>query len=134
TALPASLRRGDPLPETTTHAWRLTEAGQSGVDGLRRGGGPRRLAEALRAAPVAEDMLDDLVEGWRAAARSLAARGLAERIEAEPTHAAAAAPIAPGPVPNAEQATALEALRAAQGFAPVLLEGVTGSGKTEVYL
>ncbi|KAF1006819.1 MAG: Primosomal protein N' [Burkholderia gladioli] len=41
------------------------------------------------------------------------------------------------PVPpalTAEQADALEAIEAARGFAPFLLHGVTGSGKTEVYL
>jgi primosomal protein N' (replication factor Y) len=33
-----------------------------------------------------------------------------------------------------EQSAAVEAIRDAQGFAPFLLHGVTGSGKTEVYL
>ena len=33
-----------------------------------------------------------------------------------------------------QQAEALDAITAAQGFAPFLLHGVTGSGKTEVYL
>ena len=33
-----------------------------------------------------------------------------------------------------EQAQAVEAIRAARGVSPLLLEGVTGSGKTEVYL
>src|SRR5690606_33179629 len=40
----------------------------------------------------------------------------------------------PGPQPNAEQLEAVSVLAAAAGFSPVLLEGVTGSGKTEVYL
>jgi len=35
---------------------------------------------------------------------------------------------------TADQRTASEAIAAARGFAPVLLFGVTGSGKTEVYL
>jgi len=42
---------------------------------------------------------------------------------------------APGPEPNVDQQRAIEAiLGAAGGFAPILLDGVTGSGKTEVYL
>lgn len=38
------------------------------------------------------------------------------------------------PVLNEEQRAAVEAVETAQGFAPFLLFGVTGSGKTEVYL
>lgn len=36
--------------------------------------------------------------------------------------------------PNADQSAAIDAITAASGFAPFLLFGVTGSGKTEVYL
>jgi len=38
------------------------------------------------------------------------------------------------PVLNAEQAHAYAQIRHARGFSPILLHGVTGSGKTEVYL
>jgi len=38
------------------------------------------------------------------------------------------------PEPNAEQRAAVDAISAREGFAPILLHGVTGSGKTEVYL
>src|SRR5690606_4893392 len=36
TALPASLRRGEPLPDTPAWAWQLTEAGRTVLPGLRR--------------------------------------------------------------------------------------------------
>src|SRR5690606_20531041 len=69
--------------------------------------------------------------GWRDAARRLAARGVAERVPAVATAVAAAIP---APPPTPAQAAAVAALAEARGFLPVLLEGVTGSGKTEVYL
>ena len=40
----------------------------------------------------------------------------------------------PGESLNAEQSAAVEAIAGAAGYAPMLLFGVTGSGKTEVYL
>lgn len=43
-------------------------------------------------------------------------------------------PVTEGPELMQQQATAVEAVTAAQGFSPFLLLGVTGSGKTEVYL
>jgi len=131
TALPAALRRGEPLPDTHAFAWRLTEAGATTLPTLRAGR-PRRLAERLQPAPMPEALLDDALEGWRGAARTLAARGLVDRIaiaaSAPPAHVQA------GPGLNAEQQAAVAALRATRGFAPLLLDGVTGSGKTEVYL
>ena len=43
--------------------------------------------------------------------------------------------MAPGPALTGEQLIAVDTLRSADaGFAPWLLHGVTGSGKTEVYL
>jgi primosomal protein N' (replication factor Y) len=48
---------------------------------------------------------------------------------------AAVAPAAAAvPEPNAEQRAAVDTISAQDGFAPMLLHGVTGSGKTEVYL
>lgn len=130
TALPSALRRGEPLPETHAWAWRLTEAGATALARLR--GRPRQLAGRLQTDALDEDFLDTEVDDWRAAARALLKRGLAERIVVP---ALSRAPLPqPGPVLNAEQAEALAALRARPGFAAALLDGVTGSGKTEVYL
>ncbi|MBO9829455.1 primosomal protein N' [Xanthomonas sp. A2111] len=130
TALPVPLRRGEPLPDTHAWAWRLTEAGAS--HRARAGTRPHRFAALLADGALDEDRLDQAMDDWRSAARALAKRGHAERI-AVPASAAEPQP-QPGPVPNAEQQAAIDAVVAAAGFAPFLLDGVTGSGKTEVYL
>ncbi|KAB7766797.1 primosomal protein N' [Xanthomonas maliensis] len=132
TALPGPLRRGEPLADTHGWAWQLTEAGHSGSAGLRSGSRPAQLAALLATGALAEEQLDALLPQWREAARSLAKRGYAERI-AVAVDTIAARP-ATGPALNDEQQAAAAALRAQPGFATYLLDGVTGSGKTEVYL
>jgi primosomal protein N' (replication factor Y) len=132
TALPAQLRRGEPLPDTDRLGWQLTEAGRTALDRMRAGR-PREFAQQLAAGAVDEALLDGAMPGWRAAARALQQRGLAEPVVLAPT--TPALPARPGPELNAGQHAAVQALLAGrEGFAPLLLEGVTGSGKTEVYL
>ncbi len=183
TALPAALRRGEPLLDTHAWGWRLTEAGATALPGLRKGR-PRLLAETLQAQSrsgietdaLDEAQLDALLGDWRSAARALGKRGLIERVALAPGCASALARAAtaaslsahadgspsdessqqiaaasgerPGtaaasrsdqttsekPVPNPEQQTAIDAIAASSGFASFLLDGITGSGKTEVYL
>ena len=130
TALPATLRQGAPLPETQAYGWRLTEAGHTALTGLRAGA-PRRFAEVLATDTRAEDWLELRHPGWRAPARALAKRGLIERTAVD---AVAAVPAAPAPVLNDEQRATADAISAHDGFGVLLLDGVTGSGKTEVYL
>ncbi len=157
TALPAALRRGEPMPITHAWAWQLTPDGLAARTKLR--GLPKRFAELLAdasgsnrtvenmagtAGAIGEHALEshpdaDLQAGWRTAARALAKRGLVERI-AVPASVLAPCP-QPGPVLNDEQADVVATWRAgaaaADGtpmFATALLEGITGSGKTEIYL
>jgi primosomal protein N' (replication factor Y) len=132
TALPAPLRRGDPVPDTHPWGWQLTTEGMQQRERLRAGTRPQRLATCLADGPVDEDRLDGLMDDWRSAARSLAKRGLVERVAL--SHSAPAVSVRAAPAPNPEQTEAIAAITAAAGFAPFLLDGVTGSGKTEVYL
>ncbi len=132
TALPGPLRRGEPLPDTHGWAWQLSEAGRTGRAGLRKGSRPAQLAALLDAGAVAEEQLDTAMERWREAARNLLARDYVERIAVDAS--TVAPPPAPGPTLNDEQQHAVDALTATDGFATFLLDGVTGSGKTEVYL
>ncbi len=129
TALPTALRRGDALPDTARHGWALTEAGRTALPALRTGQ-PRTLAERLQGGPLSERQLDAAHPGWRGPARRLHTREWIERI---PLPAETPTPHS-GPALNDDQQTAADAIRAAHGFTPFLLDGVTGSGKTEVYL
>ena len=103
----------------------------------------RRLAQALIEAeallvtdarvihPKAVATLDAWqAEGWVALEVTEAAALGARLVSDEAQHAASPTL----PTLTDEQAAAVEAIRDANGFAPFLLHGVTGSGKTEVYL
>jgi primosomal protein N' (replication factor Y) len=130
-ALPLALREPRALPATTEPAYALTVAGQSARDAGSRRGASRALLDALADAPQDAGQLDFLLPGWRAAARRLLAAGLVEQ------RAAAQAPLEPAPAPalSSEQRSAVDVVAEAFGrFQPFLLDGVTGSGKTEVYL
>ncbi len=140
-ALPAALRRGEPLPDITRHGWVLNEAGRTALAAMRAGK-PKALA-GLLVDVRDEDWLDATSPGWRTPLRALRERGLVERVAetglAETGSGSLPRGSGPDPVPsafspNTEQQVAIDAIRSAEGFAPFLLDGVTGSGKTEVYL
>jgi primosomal protein N' (replication factor Y) len=131
-ALPTPLRHGQPLADTCRWQWRLTTAGAGKRSSLRNGTRPWRLAEILAESPRDEELLALRMPDWREAARALGKRGLAERAAAPASNAA---PVPQqGPVLNREQQEAVGAIAGASGFHAWLLDGVTGSGKTEVYL
>ena len=132
TALPGPLRRGEPLADTQVWGWALTEAGRTAADRVRRGTRPARFTALLRDGALTEDRLDTEMDDWRGAARALAQRGHAERVPVTPATVAAVA--SAGPPLNEAQQAAVDAVHAQAGFGAFLLDGVTGSGKTEVYL
>lgn len=132
-ALPLLLREDKPLPETQEPIWQLTIAGRSALDAGSRRGSSRALLQALLAGPMSTTELETTLPDWRPAARRLAEAGLIER--AEPAPSSTFFPATPKLALHAEQEVAIAAVTEAFGrFQPFLLDGITGSGKTEVYL
>jgi primosomal protein N' (replication factor Y) len=132
-ALPLALREPRSLPATGREVWALTTQGRSARDARSRKGGSAALLEALVDGPRAADELGFALPEWRAAARRLVDAGLVEKMELEETSLPASP--APGPALSEEQAAAVAAMGEGFGrFQPYVLDGVTGSGKTEVYL
>ncbi len=143
-ALPKALRLGAPLQAPLPH-WRLTAAGHSAhlEEGSTRAPQQRTLMALLAAAPagLSAQQLSEALPSWRTLLRRLRQRGWIERYDtAEPL--AVASPMAPvvasrpqAPALSEAQAAAVEQIdAAADRYATFLLEGATGSGKTEVYL
>ncbi|MFZ9708389.1 MAG: primosomal protein N' [Steroidobacteraceae bacterium] len=143
-ALPRAIREGAPLLASDPW-WRATPdataALQAGL--LRRAPAQRALLERLGDSGCRESLLEAQHPHWRAAARALRERGWIERQEAPAEQPAPAAsldpstlPLGPKPTPTAEQQQVLERFEALgdAAYHGVLLHGVTGSGKTEVYL
>ena len=97
----------------------------------------RELLAYLELHPGAHNLanLQDAVPKASASARALARRGLVD-LALEPVSIAFGPPRAPHTLNHRQQASfsAIEGALAAGGFQAFLLEGVTGSGKTEVYL
>ncbi len=134
--LPAAARRGAAMTIRRETVWRLTDARPE----LSRAPRQRALLEHLagRGGMAPPDELE--AAGFSAAViRGLAAKGVLIRGPASAPGASTATPSAEspgvGPALNPEQQRALDELESHTGrFHPTLLDGVTGSGKTEIYL
>jgi primosomal protein N' (replication factor Y) (superfamily II helicase) len=138
TALPRLLRLGrDVAP--VQRSWHITNAGRAALaDGtLRRARRQQQLLEYFAAkGAVDEQALDAALPGWRPVARTLREKSLLEMNEQTRSIATreAVQSLQQGPVLTAAQQSAVDALTAPGLAGAHLLDGVTGSGKTEVYL
>jgi primosomal protein N' (replication factor Y) len=135
TALPKALRLGAPAV-ALEERWAASAQGAAAhaAGEPRRAPKQRALLEALLVSRGTGE-LDARFGEWRTAARALLARGLIASSEVSTAGVASSAVLrAAGPELNAEQAHALGEIAAAEHYGAFLLHGVTGSGKTEVYL
>jgi primosomal protein N' (replication factor Y) len=137
-AFPAALRGGAAPRSTQAMRWRLTAAGaEREASAMARAPRQAELLELLRRHPQGLESATLNAFGAQAAPtlRRMQARGWVECVAAAPDAAIAVSVTEVAPVLNRPQENAVTAISAAFGtFAPFLLEGVTGSGKTEVYL
>ncbi|MDP1673437.1 MAG: primosomal protein N' [Burkholderiales bacterium] len=136
-AVPATLRRVR-LRDQAPAAYALTPAGAA-IDAATlppRARASHRLLALLQSAPVVDHAaVAALGAATRKALQTFLEKGWVRTTIPDPVLAQDAPAAAAGPPLNPEQAAALQAVASALGrFQPMLLLGITGSGKTEVYL
>ncbi len=137
-ALPVLLREGQAPIAVASTVWRLTEAGRRiDPDDLKRARRQASVLAELHRHP--QGMERAALDAPASVLHALADKGWIESFQqapAEPTQSTAtAAPCSPGHSLNPAQQHAVdEVLEHLDHFQGFLLEGVTGSGKTEVYI
>ncbi|MEX0976927.1 MAG: primosomal protein N' [Woeseia sp.] len=138
-ALPALLRRGKSLYSVVQHVT-LTAEGKNALSEKLTRKAPRQteLLERLRdASGFTAPELDERMPGWKRLQNNLLSKGWIQIADfADDSGSVPRRPSTPqaGPSLNTDQARAVQAVRDDKGFTVNLLDGVTGSGKTEVYL
>ncbi len=135
-ALPLRLRKQQRALPFLIPAYRLAVSPGEALDVTARAPRQRALVECFGAAqPLTRATLAAKCGDPAAPLRALLDKGVLARCELTPDQAGATVETSPGHRLNAEQAAAVSAVEEAfGGFGAFLLQGVTGSGKTEVYL
>lgn len=139
TALPKRLRQGEAVEVSGIGAWQLTDSGQS--DNLPISTRAKQqlaiialLKDAVK--PQTAETFNAALNNWRQPLKRLIEQGWVEEVERlclpEMTEITR-----PGHVLNTQQQSAVDRVNEVietKEFGAFLLEGITGSGKTEVYL
>ena len=139
-AIPALLRQGRPLNPLLRHVAATDAARGFDIEALAR--------KAPRQAELLEMLLDaggngmdvealaEQMPAWRRSFRALAGKALVTEFEmrADDPEPPRRSDAVAGPKLNPDQQAALDEIRSRSGFHASILDGVTGSGKTEVYL
>ncbi len=134
-ALPVYLRKGFPCEAAQTQVWKIAKEAsleQIGQNAHKQ----RELFELIANHPQGISSEAIRAEGGQTthikilADKNLIQQHTIKQALPEPQHLLREAPLSL----NAEQSIALESIIASSGYQSFLLDGITGSGKTEVYL
>ncbi len=136
-ALPSALRKGKPAQLTASKEWRLTDLGREQLMlGFGRALKQAQVMHFLQYGPVShQTILDEGISSSRL--KTLLDKGWIEVNEQTPQVLPWPSEVeakVDKPKLNPEQAIAIATVNSQPGFGCYLLQGVTGSGKTEVYL
>lgn len=139
-ALPVKLRQGAATHIKGIRRWQLTADGeQVDLQNLKRAAKQIALIGDLKQSPsgLLDSQLSEQHVGWRPVMKRLQEKGLVESFEENALPIAK--PMRAAPTLNADQQRAIDRVIGRmndedKGFHAYVLEGVTGSGKTEVYL
>lgn len=139
-ALPALLRQGKPLESLVRKISATAEGAAADLNMIRKRA-PRQgalLTIIRNADSISFAELDEVMPGWRRLKKNLADKSLIEEFvsseDSDQPNTCANVEQTDGPQLNRDQAEALQAIRSRPGFRVSLIDGVTGSGKTEIYL
>ncbi|MBF4336660.1 primosomal protein N' [Vibrio anguillarum] len=136
-ALPGALRKGKAADFSTLVEWQLTPSGRDQLmQGFGRAVKQAKVMAMLESGAVPHQLFIDEEVG-SSVLKTLQEKGWIESLEKRPTLTAWPQNVEADvekPKLNQEQAIAIASINSHHHFACYLLEGVTGSGKTEVYL
>jgi len=136
TAMPALLRQGKAAEYPRQRIWSLSSEGQNVVlDSLKRAPRQRAIMQALQQSALSDPSLREQFPGCSEVIKKLVAKNWLHVHEQQGQPDIQMGAGETGPDLNAEQRSAVDSITDSLGrYATYLLEGVTGSGKTEVYL